>query len=250
MFNLQGSEVIIILLLALVVLGPEKLPDAMRRAGKMYAELKKMSTGFQAEFRAAVDEPLRELRDTAQSIRDSADFTKLQSGERPEKPKSADMLAPADPEVAPSTDLPFAPRADAEPIADGGHDPVVVPPSEQAPFSSVIISGGSPTATEAAVDAETPAETPKPKPFSDIVFSSAAPPNLRRQASAEPAAPIELAVSTADGEGEPGVPAVDEPGESAVGDVASVPPDAEPEHPMVGDDAPHGDIDTARGRHE
>ncbi len=51
MFNLQGSEIIIVLLLALVVLGPEKLPDAMRKAGKAYAELKKMSSGFQSEFR-------------------------------------------------------------------------------------------------------------------------------------------------------------------------------------------------------
>ena len=31
MFNLQGGEIVIIVLLALVVLGPEKLPDAMRK---------------------------------------------------------------------------------------------------------------------------------------------------------------------------------------------------------------------------
>ena len=85
MCNLQGSELIIILLLALVVLGPEKLPEAMRKLGEFYAELKKMSTSFQKEFQAAVDEPMRELRDTASTIRDSADFTKLSSGERDEK---------------------------------------------------------------------------------------------------------------------------------------------------------------------
>ena len=64
-FNLQGSEIVIVLLLALVVLGPEKLPDAMRKLGELYAELKKMSSGFQSEFRAAIDEPMREVRDTA-----------------------------------------------------------------------------------------------------------------------------------------------------------------------------------------
>ena len=42
MFNLSGSEIVVILLLALIVLGPEKLPDAMRRAGKAFAEIKKM----------------------------------------------------------------------------------------------------------------------------------------------------------------------------------------------------------------
>jgi Tat protein translocase TatB subunit len=68
-FNLSGSEVIVILLLALVVLGPEKLPEAMRRAGKAYADLKRMSNGFQQEFRSAMDEPLREVRSTADLMR-------------------------------------------------------------------------------------------------------------------------------------------------------------------------------------
>ena len=136
MFNFQGSEVIIILLLALVVLGPEKLPEAMRRLGRLYADLKKMSTGFQEEFRAAVDEPTRELRDTANTLRDSLDFRKLQEGDRTEKPKSAEMaaadttavepgpndLAPADPEAVPSEDVPFRHTS--------------TPPAPPPPFSS------------------------------------------------------------------------------------------------------------------
>ncbi len=103
MFNLQGSEIIIILLLALVVLGPEKLPEAMRKAGKFYADIRKMSSGFQEEFRAAMDEPIREVRETANMLRDSADFTKLQADEREETPKSAEMGdAPTD--AVPPTD--------------------------------------------------------------------------------------------------------------------------------------------------
>jgi sec-independent protein translocase protein TatB len=120
-FNFQGSELIIILLLALVVLGPEKLPEAMRKAGRMYADLKKMSTSFQEEFRSVVDEPMRELRDTANVLRDSADFTKLAEGERNEKPKSAEMGdAPAAAEPSgeapiPAPDLPFTPSSPSEP---------------------------------------------------------------------------------------------------------------------------------------
>ena len=120
MFNLQGSEVIIIMLLALVVLGPEKLPDAMRRAGKMYADLKKMASGFQEEFQSVLEEPLREVRETANLLRDSADFTKLAEGERSEKPQSATMgdasaLAPADPEQIPIDELPFGPSDPEQP---------------------------------------------------------------------------------------------------------------------------------------
>ncbi len=174
MFNLQGSELIIILLLALVVLGPEKLPDAMRKAGQFYAELKKMSTGFQTEFRAAVEEPLRELRDTANTIRDSADFTKLQNGEREEKPKSADMVAAADPSAVPTDDVPFGSAAATDAQDDAGDhgdddddradegdgdvvgdddapvDQVVDDPQNQVPFSSVVISNPTPQRKHAA----------------------------------------------------------------------------------------------------
>ena len=155
MFNLQGSELIIILLLALVVLGPEKLPEAMRKMGQFYAELKKMSHGFQQEFRNATDEPMREMRETANALRDSVDFRKLSAGEREEKPKSADMgavtptesapqathtsVAPADPTAVPTTDLPtgdsvFAPPAPGSRSAES--DALGAPaPSEAAPVA-------------------------------------------------------------------------------------------------------------------
>lgn len=71
MFNLSGSEIVIILLLALVVLGPEKLPDAIRRFGKVYGELRKMSRGFQSEFKQAFDEPVREIRETARLTKEA-----------------------------------------------------------------------------------------------------------------------------------------------------------------------------------
>lgn len=98
MFNLSGSEIVVILLLALVVLGPEKLPDAMRRAGKAYSEFRKMSATFQKEMRDAMDEPMREVRQTADLIRDSARFD----------PNAAEAAAAAAPtgadQVEPATD--------------------------------------------------------------------------------------------------------------------------------------------------
>ncbi len=77
MFNLQGSEIIVILLLALVVLGPEKLPDAIRKFSRTYAELRKMGSGFQSELKSALDEPMREMRETADAVRDAADPNKV-----------------------------------------------------------------------------------------------------------------------------------------------------------------------------
>jgi len=73
-FNMSGSEIIVILLLALVVLGPEKLPDAMRRAGKTVAELRRLGSSFQSEMHEQMDEPMREMRDTANLLRGATDF--------------------------------------------------------------------------------------------------------------------------------------------------------------------------------
>jgi sec-independent protein translocase protein TatB len=74
MFNLSGSELVFLLLLALIVLGPEKLPEAVRKFGKVYSELKKMSTGFQSELKTALDEPMREMRETADAFKKAVNF--------------------------------------------------------------------------------------------------------------------------------------------------------------------------------
>lgn len=74
MFNLKGSEIVFLLLIALVVLGPEKLPDAIRKFGRVYGEIRKMANGFQGEIRSAFDEPMRELRGTADALRQAANL--------------------------------------------------------------------------------------------------------------------------------------------------------------------------------
>ena len=51
-------ELIVIFVVALLVLGPTKLPEAGRQVGKAMAELRRWSSGVQAELRdaMAVDE--------------------------------------------------------------------------------------------------------------------------------------------------------------------------------------------------
>ncbi len=74
MFNFSGSEIVFLLLLALIILGPEKLPEAIRTFGKTYAEFKKVTTGFQSELKSALDEPMREMRETADMFKSAATF--------------------------------------------------------------------------------------------------------------------------------------------------------------------------------
>jgi sec-independent protein translocase protein TatB len=56
--NLGTGEVLVILVVALLVLGPDKLPGAARQAGRWLGELRRLSSGFQAELRDALQEPV------------------------------------------------------------------------------------------------------------------------------------------------------------------------------------------------
>ncbi|MEY2443728.1 MAG: sec-independent protein translocase protein TatB [Ilumatobacteraceae bacterium] len=135
MFNLSSSELVFLLLIALIVLGPEKLPEAVRKFGKVYAEAKKMSTGFQSELKSALDEPMREMRETAEAFKSAANLNfDLEPDEAPAEPvKPAEPLTPVttqDP-VAPenpvtaveadaTADQPGAPRAANQPPSSSG----------------------------------------------------------------------------------------------------------------------------------
>gem|GEM_PF-694725 len=55
MFNVGGSEIIVILLLALLLLGPEKLPETARKVGRFLAEVRRVTSGFEEEVRSAMD---------------------------------------------------------------------------------------------------------------------------------------------------------------------------------------------------
>lgn len=58
MGSIGAPEILVILVVALLVLGPERLPDAARQAGRVLSELRRMSSGFQAELRDAMQTPV------------------------------------------------------------------------------------------------------------------------------------------------------------------------------------------------
>jgi sec-independent protein translocase protein TatB len=72
MFNIGGGEVIVILLVALIVLGPQRLPGVARQAGKVLADLRRMSTGFQNELRTAFDDVDSDRRPTPKPVSPTA----------------------------------------------------------------------------------------------------------------------------------------------------------------------------------
>ncbi|HEX2849448.1 MAG TPA: twin-arginine translocase TatA/TatE family subunit [Acidimicrobiales bacterium] len=59
MGSIGPSEVLVVLLVALIVLGPNRLPDAARQLGRAVAELRRLSAGFQEDMRGAFEEATR-----------------------------------------------------------------------------------------------------------------------------------------------------------------------------------------------
>lgn len=66
---LQGGEIIIIALLALVVLGPKRLPELFRKAGQWTAELRQAAREITRGLEAEVSD-LKEVADDLKTTRD------------------------------------------------------------------------------------------------------------------------------------------------------------------------------------
>lgn len=98
MGNLGGMEVVVILLVALVVLGPKKLPEAARQVARAVGELKRISSGFQREMREAIEDPVVEAEARAKGAR-----VKASAGEV-DKDGVSDADSVAEPPTGPDTE--------------------------------------------------------------------------------------------------------------------------------------------------
>ena len=60
------KKLLVILVLGLLVLGPERLPEFARKIGNFIKEARRMSRSFQEELRNAVEDPDIEMKARAQ----------------------------------------------------------------------------------------------------------------------------------------------------------------------------------------
>lgn len=68
MFDLSPEKLLLLGIIAMVVLGPERLPKAARRAGQLLTQLRQASGTFQTELRGALAEPRQVLEDVRDEL--------------------------------------------------------------------------------------------------------------------------------------------------------------------------------------
>ena len=111
--NFNPETLLVVGLIAFLVLGPNRLPQAARSLGKFVAELRRMSSGFEQEVRGALAEPTDAFRaaagefrppDIRRSVRDAISTTlspPAPSKPIPQAPDSSSGMpaAPDDPSL-------------------------------------------------------------------------------------------------------------------------------------------------------
>jgi sec-independent protein translocase protein TatB len=80
MFDIGWSELVLVGVVALIVIGPKELPGMLRTVGGAIAKIRRMAGEFQSQFNDAMREAeLDEARKAVEGINQSASFNPLQT---------------------------------------------------------------------------------------------------------------------------------------------------------------------------
>ncbi|MFT4184300.1 MAG: Sec-independent protein translocase protein TatB [Rhizobium sp.] len=164
MFDVGWSELVVIAVVALVVIGPKELPTTLRTIGKMTARARKVA----GEFRAQFDEAMREadLDDVRQTISDAQKLNpvnSLREAMNPLRQMGNDIKA--DLQRATTSDKPVAATPlPSEPLVEPGLGLPETPPAVPAASSAPVVAAPAPAAaaSEAAAKPK-PARKPRAK---------------------------------------------------------------------------------------
>jgi len=140
MFNVTGGELIIILAVALVVLGPERIPEVARSAGRMINKIKTMTKGFSSGVSDVMDDPamkpFKELTELAANPRQKlAEYALEAEAEERAKKEAARQAAdePVPTELAepePEAEVDSEQVAEPEPVAEVDQEQLAEPETE------------------------------------------------------------------------------------------------------------------------
>ena len=137
MFSFGGMEIMVILLVALIVVGPKKLPDLAKSLGKGLREVRKATDEFKSNI--TENEAYKDLREIKDTFHDTASGLKDEIY-RQEDPEAASASQPepvleAEKQIENSMILPPpAPRPKQKPVEPPGRRPPSRKPPNQPTF--------------------------------------------------------------------------------------------------------------------
>jgi sec-independent protein translocase protein TatB len=198
MFDIGWTEMLVIAIVMIVVVGPKDLPKMLRTFGKTTAKLRSMAGDFQKQFNEALKEAeLDEVKKSVDSLRGLNPAAEIKKQLNPFEKAAADVRAGLDSAMKPAPSKAAEPAAEAvqaaEPLKAGATSiPGVAGPEAMPTSKPVFPAMPDPTPVAAAVPepakaAAKPAKAVKPasKPAEPKAAAKAAQP---KSASAKPVA--------------------------------------------------------------
>lgn len=140
MFGMGGSEILVILIVALLFLGPDKLPDAAKKISKGIRDLKKQSRALQQQIEN--DEHIGgAIRDLKSALRGDELPVRPQPRKAPIKKKLPEGAVPA--EVEKAQEAAIAPEGEPS-ILPPGEKPAVTLPATAGEANSDVPDAAKP----------------------------------------------------------------------------------------------------------
>ncbi|RAZ89117.1 twin-arginine translocase subunit TatB [Mesorhizobium hawassense] len=161
MFEVGWSELLVIAVVMIVVVGPKDLPNMLRTFGRTAAKLRAMAGDFQKQFNEALKEAeLDDVKSSIDSLRGLNPLNEVRKQLNPFEQAAADVRAGVDTMMKPKPAAdPTAPAAEtpqaAEPLKNGATDMPGGNGAEVAPAAPIF-----PAMTDASVTAPVTAAVP------------------------------------------------------------------------------------------
>ena len=192
MFEVGWSEMLVIAVVMIVVVGPKDLPNMLRTFGRTTAKLRTMAADFQKQFNDALKEAeLDDVKKSVNSLRSLDPTAEIRKQLNPFEQAAADVRSGVDavmkpkPALDPATPAASTPQAE-EPLKNGATVMPDVTPPEATPAAPIF-----PAMTDSFVVAEAASAAAAPtKPAPTKARKAAAKPSA---AAAKPAAATKAA---------------------------------------------------------
>lgn len=177
MFEIGWTEMLVIAVVMIVVVGPKDLPKMLRAFGKTTAKLRSMAGDFQKQFNEALKEAeLDDVKKSVESLKSLNPATEIKKQLNPFEKAAADVRAGLD-TLKPKPPEPASPVAKAsEPLKNGA----AAIPGEGAAADSTTPASAAPSTPAPAVQAAAVASA-EPASVASAVAETPAPPKAAKK---------------------------------------------------------------------